>query len=237
MAVSFTTSFAQTDTTITYLNKDWEVTTEDSAFYIQKMYNEKGLYAWKQYQKEGMSLVFEALYADPERKKIVGDYKEYKDGSLYRVESYNETGELLSARFFYPNGTKMSELIMENRKLKSEVGWDENGNVIKDYIVMREAKFKGGPAGWRDHLLYNLRMDAPIKAGVASGNYTVVVEFTVDEKGRVSDLIGKSKQNCRPCVEEAIRVIERGPKWIPAILNNKPVVYRQRQSITFQLPE
>ena len=33
--------------------------------------------------------------------------------------------------------------------------------------------------------------------------------------------------------EEAIRVIQKGPSWIPAIQLNKPVSYRARQQITF----
>jgi periplasmic protein TonB len=42
---------------------------------------------------------------------------------------------------------------------------------------------------------------------------------------------------CKACVAEALNVIRNGPQWEPAIQNNEPVIYRQKQSITFKVME
>jgi protein TonB len=34
-------------------------------------------------------------------------------------------------------------------------------------------------------------------------------------------------------MEEAIRVLKNGPKWVPASQNGENVIYRQRQAIVF----
>jgi protein TonB len=34
-------------------------------------------------------------------------------------------------------------------------------------------------------------------------------------------------------MEEAVRVLKNGPKWVPATQNEKNVIYRQRQAIVF----
>jgi periplasmic protein TonB len=36
---------------------------------------------------------------------------------------------------------------------------------------------------------------------------------------------------------EAVRVIKKGPAWTPAVQNGRNVIYRQKQSITFQVSE
>jgi protein TonB len=56
----------------------------------------------------------------------------------------------------------------------------------------------------------------------------------VDANGNVSDVRADNDPGYGTA-EEAVRVIKKGPKWMPAIQNGKNVNYRQKQNITFQV--
>lgn len=99
-----------------------------------------------------------------------------------------------------------------------------------------DAKFPGGPAAWKTYLERNLRGDVASENGAPSGNYTVVVQFVVDVAGNVSDV--KAVSNAGYGMEaEAIRVIKRSGKWIPAIQNGREVKAYRKQPITFQIQD
>ena len=72
--------------------------------------------------------------------------------------------------------------------------------------------------------------------GAPPGNYTVVVSFLVDKEGNISEVKAENDPGYGTA-DEAVRVIQRGPKWKPAVQNGRNVIYRQRQSITFQVAE
>jgi protein TonB len=100
--------------------------------------------------------------------------------------------------------------------------------------VDEEAKFPGGLEGWRNFLERNLRAEAPILDKVTKGIYPVVVQFIVDKDGLVSNVKAiQGPQECPSCITEAVRVIRKGPGWIPAKQNGKPVRYQAIQKISF----
>jgi hypothetical protein len=82
----------------------------------------------------------------------------------------------------------------------------------------------------------NLDINVIRKNGGPAGKYTVVVTFIVDKSGNISDITAENDPGYGT-KEEAIRVIEKGPRWKPAIQNGETVIYRHRQSITFFLSE
>ncbi|BAV08947.1 outer membrane transport energization protein TonB [Filimonas lacunae] len=102
--------------------------------------------------------------------------------------------------------------------------------------VQIQAKFPGGDGEWRKYLERNLNRDLPVENGAPPGNYTVVVSFLVDKDGSISEVKSENSPGYGTA-EEAVRVIKKGPKWIPAVQNGRNVIYRQRQSITFQVAE
>jgi len=104
-------------------------------------------------------------------------------------------------------------------------------NRIYDKVEI-EAKFPGGPPVWQKYLERNLNSNVAIMHGAPNGYYTVIVSFLVDEEGNISEV----KDLFDPgygTAQEAVRVIENGPRWIPAVQDGKNVKYRQKQSITF----
>lgn len=104
--------------------------------------------------------------------------------------------------------------------------------------VEKEAKFPGGPEGWRRYLERNLNANVAADDGAPVGNYSVKVQFIVDKGGNISNVQAIEKPKaCPSCGAEAEKVIKRGPKWEPAVQNGRNVIYQAIQFITFQVAE
>ncbi len=110
---------------------------------------------------------------------------------------------------------------------------DENKIFTK---VEQEAEFPGGQGAWRRYLENNLNANAPIDGGAAPGTYTVIVKFVVSKDGTLSDITAETN-NGSGMEKEAIRAIQRGPKWKPALQNGRNVNAYRRQPITFVVQE
>jgi protein TonB len=102
--------------------------------------------------------------------------------------------------------------------------------------VQIEAKFPGGAGAWQKYLERNLNSNVPVDNGAPPGNYTVVVSFLVDKSGNISEVQALNDPGYGTAAE-AVRVIKKGPAWTAAVQNGRNVIYRQKQSITFQVSE
>ncbi len=71
-----------------------------------------------------------------------------------------------------------------------------------------------------------------VKSGIQG---TVVVQFIVDEEGKVSGIEAVSGPTSGGLREETIRVIKRSGRWNPAIWNGYKVKSYKRQPLTFAL--
>lgn len=109
----------------------------------------------------------------------------------------------------------------------------EDPNKIFEKVEI-EASFKGGESAWRKYLERNLNPNAPIDNGAPEGTYTVYVQFVVSKDGSISDV--KALTNHGYGMEkEAVRVIQKGPAWVPAIQNGRSVNAYRKQPITFRV--
>ena len=82
----------------------------------------------------------------------------------------------------------------------------------------------------------NLNSDVPNENGAPLASSTVVVSFVVDRTGSLSDIKAENDPGYGTKAE-AIRVLQKSPRWKPAIQNGREVIYRHRQSITFRVSE
>jgi hypothetical protein len=103
-------------------------------------------------------------------------------------------------------------------------------------VVQIPAEFPGGQQGWIRYLERTLNRDLPVEKGAPSGKYTVVISFIVGKDGTISKLKAENDPGYGT-KEEAVRVIQLGPKWKPAVQNGRNVIYRHRQSIVFMVSE
>ena len=94
------------------------------------------------------------------------------------------------------------------------------------------ASFPGGIDGWRRYLERNL---AYPEAAQENGTQGVVrVQMVVDKDGNITEVQALNDPG-EGLAEEAMRVIKKGPKWVPAEQNGRKVTYRFVQTVTFQL--
>jgi antitoxin component YwqK of YwqJK toxin-antitoxin module len=229
-------SSSQNDSSVIYLNKEGKETIKDSAF-IYGVFNKNNA-AWhgKVYYSKTQTLQSEGDYGEMNFKIPLGVFSNYKDdGTLDNTSIYNK-GKITERTYYYKNGNKKSHIIYSDNGITEQKGWDENGKEISDYIVEREAQFKGGVNAWQKYLAKHLNGNVPVDAGAPAGDYTVQVQFVVNKEGYITEAKATSiPPKCKPCAAEAVSVILDGPLWEPAIQNNQPVIYRQIQSITFQV--
>jgi hypothetical protein len=99
-------------------------------------------------------------------------------------------------------------------------------------VVQIPAEFPGGLPAWAKYLERNLNRQLPKTNGAPLGKYNVIVSFTVDINGGISNVQAENDPGYGT-KDEAIRVIKKGPNWKPAVHNGRNVNYLHRQSITF----
>jgi hypothetical protein len=228
-------AFAQTDQ-YQYFNKNWKSVSKDSAFYYSEFINNNGVYKRKDFTFHTNKVRMNGAFSDREMKTRHGVTTWYYDNGSVRDSVIYDNGKRIAGWYFYENGNKKASFNTTDGKITEQRGWDENGREIPDYIVERPASFPGGGQGWKRYLEKNLNASVAADARAPEGNYTVKLSFVVDEKGVISNVNTISfPPACAPCAVEALRVVQRGPDWIPAIQFGKPVVYKGTQSVTFQV--
>lgn len=98
--------------------------------------------------------------------------------------------------------------------------------------VEKEAAFPGGVDGWKAYLMKNIKASLPVDEGWKAGTYSVIVQFIVYSDGRIGDVKTinyKGTKTAAHCID----IIKNGPKWIPAMQNDKAVSSYRKQPITF----
>lgn len=126
----------------------------------------------------------------------------------------------------------ISEMMVFNApKIQKNIDPTKNNDPIF-YTVEKPAEFPGGLKGWSDYLMNNLDRDLPKKNKAVAGKYTIKLNFVVKKDGSVENVVAENNPGYGTAAE-AIRVIERGPKWIPAEQNGKKVNFLMKQVISF----
>jgi protein TonB len=108
---------------------------------------------------------------------------------------------------------------------------NEDANKIFEKME-KEPEFPGGTAAWQRFLQRNLKPTVPADNGAPSGSYTVAVQFIVDMQGNISNIKPLTKHGYG-MEEEVVRLIKRGPKWVPGVQNGRNVNAYKKQDVTF----
>ncbi|HJU45166.1 MAG TPA: TonB family protein [Chitinophagaceae bacterium] len=109
-----------------------------------------------------------------------------------------------------------------------EEDWDKTFTKVEI-----ESEYPGGQAAWARFL--NKTFQYPSAASEAGIQGTIVVQFVVDKEGKVSDVqVISGPEELRA---EALRVIKKSGKWIPAIQNGHQVKSYKKQPIVFKLDQ
>jgi protein TonB len=99
--------------------------------------------------------------------------------------------------------------------------------------VEKDAEYPGGMTAWKRYMDRNFRYpDDGFNIGVEG---VVVVQFVVDKDGNVSDVHAISGPDNGGLREEAVRVIKKSGKWIPALQNGTFVKAYRKQPVVFKI--
>ncbi len=109
---------------------------------------------------------------------------------------------------------------------------NEKPETMLDKPEQKAAHFPGGEIAWNKYLDRNLDRTIVTKKGGPPGTYTVVVSFIIDKTGSISEITAENNPGYGT-KEEALKVIMKGPKWIPAEKDGQKVIYRHKQRIEF----
>ena len=140
-----------------------------------------------------------------------------------KIDVVNQEG-IKDENIATPTNIDEGKQVIEEKK-------DDDENKIFDKVEI-EAGFPGGEGKWRQYLERNCNGQVASEEGAPEGTYTTLIQFVVDKEGNISDV--KAMTNHGYGMEkEAIRVIQKGPKWTPAIQNGRQVKAYRKQPITF----
>lgn len=94
------------------------------------------------------------------------------------------------------------------------------------------ARFLGGTEGWTYFLRKHVRTTVPGTNNAPTGMYRVTVAFHIDKDGNISDVRAENDPGYGTAAE-AVRVMKKSPRWIPAVQNGRPVALPYKQQIVF----
>ena len=230
---------ALAQTTKKYFDSNWLETPREKAFYYSDVVQEGKIFHFTSYWAQSGKLYGSSTWADSNFVKGIGARTiYYESGILHDSIVYDEKGQVKTVDEFSENG-KPSVHAYYDPKVDEMVGqlFDESGNKKPGFITyQKKAMFPGGQQGWIEYLQTHLKANVPNRNKAPVGIYTVNVVFLIGKDGKISEVTAKNNPGYGTA-EEAVRVIAKGPNWIPAIQNNKQVIYRQIQPISFQVEE
>jgi Gram-negative bacterial TonB protein C-terminal len=99
-----------------------------------------------------------------------------------------------------------------------------------------EADFPGKTNAWRQYLEKNLNPNVPVYNKAPAGIYQVKVRFIVNKDGTIEDITPLTNHGYG-MEKEVIRVLKKGPKWIPAVQYGRKVKAYRMQPVTFVVQE
>lgn len=225
---------AQQDTIVTYKNERLALCTQDSAAFVVKFFKSGKVWRKTTYHMQQRRLCYEDVFSEnkDDKTKMVAHKTFDEKGILYSVDNY-ESGIVVSSVCYYPNGKINGEAKFDKSgTITYQKGYDLKGKELAGYIFSRESVFEEGQQAWLKYLARHLNADIMSSNNAPVGVYTVIAVFIIDKEGNVTNVTAENDPGYGS-KQEAIKVIARSPKWLPAIYNGKPILSRKKQPITF----
>jgi TonB family protein len=217
------------DTLYFKLSNPWNTVKDKNGKYIRKCIKENDYYHAWDYNSTNV-LVTESFYSDTNftRKLLCHKY-------------FNETKGFLEQSRCYQNGRLDGYFVSYNER-GDTTDYDiyKNGDVIKSWssqtqdatptFIMNEepAEFPGGQKAWLEYIANNLKY--PDSLQNIKGQ--VLLRVVISPKGTIETV--EVIKSLHPLLDkEAIRIINKSPKWKPAKQNGKRVKMTITQPINF----
>ena len=209
-----------------------------TSFHLNGNKEEEGNY--KNGSKEGVWQKWDSLQRKLDSTVYLQDqpilsttFSYYKNGALSYSTTKDSLLDTYSSVSYSKESTKSSEVFFKGQKgiIKT---YTDNG-IVTDSVFTgeeKEATFPGGEKGWRSYLEKNLNPDVPVNRKAPPRSYNVKIKFIVQTDGSITDITAETYYGYG-MEEEVIRVIKKGPKWVPAVQYGRKVKAYRIQPVTF----
>ena len=183
-----------------------------------------------------------ALIEINNRQATYNDLFKIPDSNILKVEVYSKK----AAQEFVDKDEAKSGLVLvtlhkkhfpaASVKKDSIVFIVENGDTI--YCKHAQPAMLGDTtnAQWIQFLQHSLKAQVPADNGAPAGLYNVDIMFLVNKDGTVSN-VEVLEDPGYATAAEVKRLMSQSPVWTPAMCDERAVVYRQRERITFFVSE
>ncbi len=148
-----------------------------------------------------------------------GIFRKYKLSKLYDERVYKEGVLHGYQKTFWEDGSLRRHDIYENGDWIEGKCYTRTGKDTSWFPFEVKASFPGGLSGLSKFLLKQLNPDL---YNPDNSNNEVSVEFDITEEGKLENI--RIKKNAFPELErEAIRIVKKMPKWLPAQVEGIPI--------------
>ena len=221
---------------VKYYDKDWSETSRDQAAYYAEFIKQGNVYQCTSYYSGSKIVRGKSTFADTLMISPIGLQTLYNKKGKIEDSIYYTDGKPTLLYHYYANG-KLAVYyhVPENKKEGITEAYDEEGKKIKNYIVQKEAEFKGGEKAWKTYLKKNIGKEFSAKKDNEITSASVQIQFVVDENGGVIKPKVFKSSGDKEIDRDALRVISESPEWNSAILYNKPVKAYRVQPFTYTL--
>jgi len=197
----------------------------------------KGLYAdnqktglWTKFDRDGSPSEVKTYSKD----RLNGAYTSYwKNGTPKINGNYVDGKKVGEWRIQYEDGgLALKENYDAKSKLTDSTYLDISGNAVKRADITTEPVFPGGMKQFYVYLARNVRYPAEAYRSKIQGK--VYLSFLINPAGKVENV----KVISSPAVslsEEAVKVTQQSPSWIPATLFGSPISITYNIDINFTL--
>ena len=166
---------------------------------------------------------------------LAGEYKSwYESGKLHYVRKYKGRLPQDTLQAYYESGALRRIEIYENSTGKMASGklFNEAGEEMKFFPMEQMPAFPGGENVMLKWLAMNIRYPKAARKADAQG--LVVVSFTVGKNGQIAE--AEVIKGFHPDADdEALRVVNKMPKWKPGLLEGEPVAVRYTLPVRFTI--
>jgi len=216
-------------------NADWSAakSIDASTYFMHEIKKSDTEYVCRYYNKFG-PMVKQESYRDADLSILNGVFCWYNsDGYL------DSTGSVLNGRKDSWWGYLMNDSVnkyrekYENGKIIEKEAYHKPDTTQKEEDpTQKEAIYGKGSGAWNKYISSKIETPDRFIKNMAPGRYVITVSFVINKTGKVQDVVlVKSVEWSADA--EVFKVIENSPVWTPAVQKGQPVLYRQKQNISF----
>ncbi len=195
---------------------------KDAAYFkiIQQDNDNSGLVTEKTYYLDNKIKLIEIFRDYYSEDRIRTEYTEYYRNGQPRMQGNYQKGRLDTyLTTYWENGQVKRKDVYKKGKLESGTCWDQNGKQVEYYDFEIKPRFLGGPQIFQLYLKNKLR-EVHVPANLKRSK--VLVRFTIDETGKVTNVLIKKSLSSN--IEKEIKkVFEEMPRWSAAKQDGEPV--------------